>query len=446
MNNTVGWPARVARFAYGIGAFAAAALAGCGGSSGSPATVVANAFPNAGIVIGQGSFTANTANQGIAPAANTLGNVYSSVAVDAGGNTLFISDASNSRVLGYSPIPTGSNPSASLVLGQTDFTSTAPGKGAAQFGSNPGRVSIGNGGQVVVADTANNRILVWNALPTSNGQQADVVIGPAVGASTTALSGPLAAMIAQGALFVADTGNNRVLVWNDWTTATSADPDFVIGQPDRTHTEPNGGLNGPKGLSQPYPAAAYTLNGPQDLWTDGFNLYVADTGNSRVLYYLNGFTPRTTFTVTSADVDSGTGLNPDGFAVGTYSVLSATGVAGQGNFVSATGQLGQTLMNTPTAIASNGTTFAVADSVNNRVLVFGNGLGRSSTAIPPTTIIGQENFNRSTANDDDQNGQQDGGPSQRTLNYPTGVAFGSDGTLYVTDTGNNRVLTFAPPY
>ncbi len=437
MNNTVGWPARIARFTCGLGAFAAVALAGCGGGSGTSTTVIPNSFPNAGIVIGQRDFSSFLANQGGAADANTLGNVYSSVAVDAGGTTLFVPDYSNSRVLGFAPIPTGNDPTANLVLGQADFTHTAPGSGPTQL-ANPGKVSVGDGGQLVVADTRNNRILIWSALPTSVNQQADLVVGPAVGSATANLSGPLAAMIANGQLFVADTGNNRVLIWNTYTTAaTPVDPDFVIGQPDKTHSDINGGLNGPKGLTSPYPAAADTLNSPQDLWTDGFNLIVADTGNNRVLYYLNGFAPRTDLTIATT---------VNGFTAGTYSTLSATGVAGQTNFTSITGQLGQTLMNAPTAVTSNGTTVAVADSVNNRVLIFGNGLGKSSSAIPPTTIIGQENFNKSAANDDDQNGSQDNNPSQRTLNYPTGVFFSGDGTLYVTDSGNNRVLTFTSPY
>jgi hypothetical protein len=442
MNTTVGWPARVTRFACGIGAFAAVALAGCGGNNDSTTTVVANAFPNAGIVIGQNSFTADSPNQGGAVGANTLGNVYSSVAVDPGRTTLYISDTSNNRVLGFAPVPTGSNPNASLVLGQGgSFTANAPGSGANGL-AYPGKASIGSNGELVVADTRNNRILVWTTPPTSNNNQApNVVIGPAVGPATVPLNSPGAAMIANGALFIADTANSRVLIWSSYATAIAAspmpDPDFVIGQPDKTHIDQNGGLNGPKGLTAPYPAAADTLNRPQDLWTDGFNLIVADTGNNRVLYYMNGFAPNTNFTISTM---------VNGFAAGTYSTLAATGVAGQTNFTSVTGQLGQGLMNTPTAVASNGTVVAVADSVNNRVLIFGDGLGRNITAIPPTTIIGQENFNRGTANDDDQNGQQDNGPTQRTLNYPAGVAFASDGTLYVTDTSNNRVLTFAPPY
>lgn len=50
-----------------------------------------------------------------------------------------------------------------------------------------------------------------------------------------------------------------------------------------------------------------------------------------------------------------------------------------------------------------------------------------------TTVYGQPGFNSLTA-----------GLSALGLNSPQGVEVGSDGTLFVADTGNNRVLFFPP--
>ncbi len=78
-------------------------------------------------------------------------------------------------------------------------------------------------------------------------------------------------------VYVADTGNNRVLAWkNAGQFVNGAFADLVIGQKDRFSTLPQGpgqvlasGLNSPAGM-------AVDRNG---------NLYVADTGNNRVLRY-----------------------------------------------------------------------------------------------------------------------------------------------------------------
>jgi hypothetical protein len=447
MNNTVGWPARAAR---GVAALSIVALAGCGGSSNTTDTKVANAFPNAGIVIGQPDFTHQLGNQGGTAQAYTLGNSDASAAVDPNTSVLLVPDTSNQRVLLFEPVPTSNNPSAQFVLGQADFTSASPGSGASQL-SYPGKVAVAGSGQVVVADTRNNRVLIWDQTPSLNGTPPDHVIGPTLPGATS-LSSPHAAMIANGKLFVADTANNRVLIWNDVTTAEGgAAPDSVIGQPwiydttsstwkpDLTHTSINGGLNGPKSISS-YPAASDTLYNPQDLWTDGYTLIVADTGNNRVLYYLSDVTQPSSNSYIAASATA------TGFAAGTYSSIPATGVAGQASFTAVTAGSGESLMDAPNAVASDGTTVAVADTYNNRVLIFGNGFGNNGVSKAPTTVIGQENFNHITANDDDQNNKADKAPTRRTLSNPTGVTFAGDGRLFVTDSGNHRILTFTAPY
>jgi len=76
----------------------------------------------------------------------------------------------------------------------------------------------------------------------------------------------------------------------------------------------------------------------------------------------------------------------------------------------------------------------VADTANNRVL------GWNSTADylegdPADLVLGQPDYWTNDAPNP---------PTAATMNGPTGVTMGEDGILYVSDTGNNRVLVFIP--
>lgn len=82
-------------------------------------------------------------------------------------------------------------------------------------------------------------------------------------------------------LYVADTGNNRVLAWrNPVNAANGAPADLVIGQRDRFSTIGNGpGTNFTTGLNQPTGLVVDAQG----------NLYVADTNNNRILRYPRPF-------------------------------------------------------------------------------------------------------------------------------------------------------------
>jgi hypothetical protein len=96
------------------------------------------------------------------------------------------------------------------------------------------------------------------------------------------LSGPQGVLLFSDAtsptgtkLAVADTLNNRVLIWNKvpQSTAELRPPDVVLGQPGFTTTTPN-----TSGIS------AKTLSRPSSIASDGTYLIVGDLSNRRVLF------------------------------------------------------------------------------------------------------------------------------------------------------------------
>jgi len=207
---------------------------------------------------------------------NTVGTVTTA------GNKMVVADGGNNRVLIWNSIPTSDGTAPDLVLGQNDFTHCTANTGyspvSASTLSFPGGVWT-DGTRLVVLDYYNNRVLVWNTFPTSNNQNADLVLGQSdftgflSGTSATTLNGPFGGVFVSptGQLFVTDTGNNRVLVWNTFPTSNGQAADRVLGQPDfATATT---------GLS------ATTLNQPSGVYASGTNVFVTDTINSRVLIY-----------------------------------------------------------------------------------------------------------------------------------------------------------------
>ena len=70
-------------------------------------------------------------------------------------------------------------------------------------------------------------------------------------------------------LYLADQTNNRVLIWNSIPTASNVPPNVVVGQPNLEST----------GLA----STASNLWHPAGVYSNGTQLYIADSGNSRVL-------------------------------------------------------------------------------------------------------------------------------------------------------------------
>ncbi len=211
------------------------------------------------------------------------------------GTTLYVRDNGNSRILGWHGWPTQMGQAADFVLGQPDFASSTPNNGGISKATLSLGLDAGNsldcrGGRLVVADTGNDRVLVWNTAPTQGGVPADIVLGQSTGDQGAAggaggvsagglLSSSSVATLDGGggrtAIVVADATANRVVEWDDIPKVDGAPFDRVYGQPDRTTTTPNTG-----GLS------LGSLDEPLFVSVDDENrFWVSDFGNGRALRF-----------------------------------------------------------------------------------------------------------------------------------------------------------------
>ncbi len=199
-------------------------------------------------------------------------------AVFVAGNQLFVNDYGNNRVLIWNKLPVKSDVPANVVVGQPDFTSTDSATSQSGLDS-PELGLVVAGGKLLVADRNNNRIMIWNSIPTTNGADADVVVGQpdftsnGEDASQTGLNQPEGLWSDGTRLVVADENNNRVLIWNTIPTTNGAPADVVVGQPDFTSHDNTD------------PPTAQSFGSPYGVTSDGTSLYVADTQNNRVLVF-----------------------------------------------------------------------------------------------------------------------------------------------------------------
>ncbi|MCX6116620.1 MAG: hypothetical protein NT027_03700 [Proteobacteria bacterium] len=138
------------------------------------------------------------------------------------GTKLFVADTYNSRVLIFNSIPNTSGIASNFVVGQADAiqnSSNRSGSPAANTLSFPQGV-FSDGTKLYVADTKNHRVLIWNAIPTSNGEAANSVLGqPDLisnlinngGLSSTSLNNPTGVFVHSGKIYVVDQNNFRVV-------------------------------------------------------------------------------------------------------------------------------------------------------------------------------------------------------------------------------------------
>lgn len=289
-----------------------------------------------------------------------------------------------------------------------------------------------------VSDTSNNRVMGWkSATGFTNGQPADLIIGqpdqystqPGGGSSTrsTGLSSPVGLAVLNGDLFVADTGNNRVLRYRAPLTHSTGNivPDLWLGQPSLSSNTANySGQLGAQGLKLSG-AQSYLAFDPQG------NLWVSDPGNNRVVRF-----PAASFSCSNC---GSTGSNGAADAVLGQPNLTSSYATGLGN-TAASAVIGNQF-NVPGGLAfdSSGRLYVTDDGIPSiypgRVLVF----------TPPFNPGGQSAA-RIMGVFSPSNPQ----PTQQQINAtvmisPTAVFFFPDQSVGVTDSQSHRIIVF-PPY
>lgn len=328
----------------------------------------------------------------------------------AGRDVLVAADTGNHRVMIWNSVPETDETPCDVVLGQLDAGSEGPARAAGDTrrGMNLPTGVLIHDDQLIVADAWHHRVLIYHGLPAESGAEPDLILGqdgpdsvePNRGGACAANSfyWPFGVAVTGGRFYVADTGNRRVLGWSGGVPDSSGtEPDLILGQPDPVSREENRGGE-PTGSSFRWPHA---------LCGDGEDLLlIADAGNHRVL----GWRPRP-----DADRDADLVLGQETFTAGgefPYAPQTAS------------------MMRFPYAAVLDGGTLAVADTANNRVLLWdGDPSG------PAARVLGQPGFGPSGEN-------HWTGVTPDSLCWPYGLSLRGD-RLAVADSGNNRVVIWS---
>ncbi|MBS1858566.1 MAG: hypothetical protein JST11_24570 [Acidobacteria bacterium] len=280
--------------------------------------------------------------------------------------------------------------------------------------------------ELFIADTYNNRVMV---LPYQSGNFApayrllgqdrydsndiNLIEGREFDFTSVTSSGALSASAGLALdttgdvphLYVADTYNHRVLGFKDARALKAgAAADIVIGQPDMATSlcnYPAGDATKPSQSSLCYPVGL--------LVDSSGNLYVADSGNGRVVRF------------------------PVPFAHAGNEVADV--VLGQMNFTSRITDPSQYNLAAPYGLAFAGNNgLLVSDSAQNRVLYFPFTNGTFTSADngkAASKVFGQPDFTTVTQ-----------GSADNQMSNPRHLSSDTDGRPYVVDAGNNRVLIF----
>jgi uncharacterized protein (TIGR03437 family) len=390
-------------------------------------------------VVGQPYFTADLpgATQSLVGAVSGL--AYAN-------DTLFVADSNragaspvNNRVLIYhnmssqfpDPVVTPPNQgsrcpvcggTADVVLGQANFTATDPSLSQSGLAL---PTAVATDGQVLaVADTNNNRVLVWKSIPTSNNRPADVVIGQSdftslgtsVPPTAKSLRGPQGVWIQDGKLYIADTQDHRVLIYNSIPTSNGVAADLVLGQPNfTTFVQPD--------LTQAQQnATANNLLNPVSVTSDGVHLFVTDLGHNRVLIWNS--IPTTN--QQPANVALGQPDLVSAIANNTTAMCASNGKTSTGTLLYP--NICDSVLSFPRYALSDGNFLFIADGGNDRVTVYYQVPTKSGAK--PDVILGQAGGGEDVASD-----------STDAMSTPTSLAWDGN-NLFVADTYNLRILIF----
>ena len=409
------------------------------------------------LVVGQPTFT----RQAPVSSRETIG-AASGIAVV--GNRLFIADGNevgatplNNRLLIfndlssflYSPDEELPQPGAGddnfcpvcvglpdTVLGQADFDSFGLGR---PTGFQNVTAVHSDGTTLAVADTDNNRVLIWRTIPTVNGTLPDVVVGQPdfedgfPRTSAAGMRGPQGVWIDSGRLFVADTINGRVLIFNSIPSSNGAAADIVLGQPDfESRPEPD--------LTQSnLEINASTMLDPVSVTVTNGQMFVADLGFSRVTVFFS--VPTSNFfpaDVVIGQIDAETSIANDSTQLCEQSEPPIpSNIAADEFFNGAEG-----------CVATEQAETSCNDMVDNDC----DGRTDAVDSVDCCTVTQETETFCSDGRDNDCDGQidffndDDCGPAfparcGATLHFPR-FALSDGEKLFISDGGNDRVLIF----
>ncbi|NJM36711.1 MAG: hypothetical protein HC845_01895 [Akkermansiaceae bacterium] len=201
-------------------------------------------------------------------------------------------------------------------------------------------------------------------------------------------------------VFVASFRDTRVLRYASADALSNGAPaEMVFGQAGFTSN------------AEDNPNASRGMRGPGGIFLDRKGrLWVADFGANRVVMFESA----------SLRTATAPGIPP-------FPNL----VLGQPDFVTFTGDATREKMDGPDGVWVDAEDrLWVADSNNNRVLRF-DAVSSKGSGDPADGVLGQTNFTTASS-----------GSTQAKFNFPTTIAVSTNGTLFVVDPDNNRVLRF----
>ncbi len=325
---------------------------------------------------------------------------------------------------------------ADLVLGQPDFSKNEINLSRSGM-QHPTAVAT-DGRILAVADTDNNRVLIWRSIPTVNNQPADIVLGQPDFTTGRAneggqlptqrsLRGPQGVWIQGNRLFVADTSNNRVLIWRNIPTQNYQPADVVLGQSSFT-------AFAPQDLSAAsFQPKATSMLTPVSVTSDGTKVFVSDLGYNRVLVWnsipdSNGVPADVV--IGQPNMDSGDANNVKGVCPDQGTTVN--------NVTTYPAECYRATMDFPRYALSDGKRLFIADGGNDRILIY--------NTIPTQNgqradiIVGQIASNINQVSD---SANPLGRASSDSVAAPMALAWDGE-NLYVSDPFRRRILVFTP--
>jgi uncharacterized protein (TIGR03437 family) len=371
------------------------------------------------------------------PATSATLNGPAGVAVDSAGS-LYIAETASFRVRKVT------NGVITTFAGNGEYNYSGDGGPATSASlEGPAGLALDASGSLYIADSGDGRIRrVANGVITTVTVGESVVLGDNGPATSTSSSGPWGVAVdARGNIYIADTGANSIQL----LTCCSSVPPYTIQAFAGIGTVGYSGDGGPAVSAEIYEprAVAVDANG---------NVYIADTTNNVIRKVSNGVitTVAGTYTFPSYGGDGGpatkAALNkPQGVAVDAAGNLYIadtgnsrirmvsngviTTVAGRGSagcvppYSGDNGPATSAWLSCPMGVAVDAAgNLYFADTGNNGVRMVSNGVITTVAGIQTSGFSG------------------DNGPAASAeLSVPIGVAVDAAGNLYIADANNNRI-------